>query len=77
MDPTAKKLSQRTLEDLQNDQQQVSQGEQVREFAEVEDLLRHDAAQTPLPPAVEERLKSSVRELPPRPSPWWQRLFRR
>ncbi|MGV3533070.1 MAG: hypothetical protein ACO1QR_11930 [Chthoniobacteraceae bacterium] len=77
MDPTAKKLSQRTLEELQNEQQQVSQGGKVREFAEVEDLLRYDAAQAPLPPAVEERLKSSVRDFPPRRSSWWQRLFRR
>ena len=78
MDPNPKKLQHRTLEDTQHEQEQVSQqAHAVREFAEVDDLLRHDAAQTPLPPAVEVRLKNSIDAAEPRSTPWWRRLFRR
>lgn len=46
-----------------------------REFATAEEVLRYDAAQTSVPPAVAERLQKSL-ELEPKPrSSWWQRLF--
>jgi hypothetical protein len=36
-------------------------------------LLRHDAAQTPVPSRIAERLQESIRELPkPKPG-WWKR----
>jgi hypothetical protein len=47
------------------------------EFAQVEDLLRADRAQTPPPEELESRLQQSVaREAPPPPPlPWWKRWW--
>lgn len=48
----------------------------AREFATAEELLRHDAGQTAVPPAIAERLAQSVQNLP-RPAPrWWQRWLK-
>ncbi len=58
-------------------QQQVAQSQPGQEFATVEEMLRFDAAQTPVPPEVEERLRKSV-EAEPRPAgPWWRRWLGR
>jgi len=46
-----------------------------REFATVEDMLRHDALHTPVPPAIEHRLAESVEQLPAPPRPWWRRFL--
>lgn len=48
-----------------------------REFATTEALLRHDAAQIEVPPAVADRLADSIRQEPPRARSWWQRMFGR
>lgn len=54
-----------------------SQPAVAREFATAEELLRHDAGQTTVPPAIAERLAQSVLHLP-RPAPsWWQRWLKR
>ncbi len=46
-----------------------------QEFATAEELLRHDAAQTAVPPHLAERLKHSTQNaVPPRTS-WIKRLF--
>ena len=77
MDPNPKKLQHRTIEEARHEHDHHSEEKHtVREFAEVEDLLRHDAAQTPLPPQLEERLKGSIAATGVRPLPWWRRLFR-
>jgi len=56
---------------LQNNAEQRS----AVEFATAEEMLRHDAGQTAVPPAVADRLQRSV-ELEPKPTrSWWQRLF--
>lgn len=48
------------------------------EFESPEAMLRHDALHTPVPPALVDRLKQSLAELPPPPRrPWWRRLFGR
>lgn len=49
------------------------------EFANPEDMLRHDAAQTDVPDRVAERLRHSIEQEPlrPRSKSWWQRLFGR
>jgi hypothetical protein len=48
----------------------------AREFASPEELLREDAAQTRVPPAIAQRIGHSIQGLPqPRPRSWWQRLF--
>jgi hypothetical protein len=63
-------------------QQQVSGFEQqsaqqpALDFSSPEELLRHDAAQTQVPPAVAQRIGQSIQGLPqPRPRSWWKRLF--
>jgi hypothetical protein len=46
------------------------------EFANVEEMFRHDALHTPVPPAIEVRLQKSIEEIPtPRPSSWWKRML--
>ena len=49
----------------------------AREFASVEEVLRHDAGQTVVPPGIAERLARSVQNVPPPERSWWQRVFRR
>jgi hypothetical protein len=48
----------------------------AQEFESAEQLLRYDAARTPVPPEIASRLNRSVEESPP-PSrrPWWRRIF--
>jgi hypothetical protein len=55
--------------------QQHSRQEAGIEFAGVEEMLRHDALHTPVPPAIARRLQQSIGPLPPRP--WWRRLLGR
>ncbi|HXS68668.1 MAG TPA: hypothetical protein VN761_07470 [Candidatus Polarisedimenticolia bacterium] len=57
--------------------QQQSTQNTAQEFRTVEELLRFDAAHTPTPPAVAERLQKSSAQIPKPPPPsWWQRLFK-
>lgn len=49
----------------------------AREFASAEELLRFDASQTPVPPAVAERLARSIQREPKPARSWWRRLFDR
>lgn len=49
----------------------------AREFATTDELLRHDAAQTEVPPIVAERLSKSIEALPRPSRSWWQRMFNR
>lgn len=68
----------------QSEEQQHPLGEQqvqqqtVHEFSSVEEMLRHDALHTPVPPSIASRLQQSVAQLPARPTrSWWRRLFGR
>ncbi|HZM01962.1 MAG TPA: hypothetical protein VFC44_02975 [Candidatus Saccharimonadales bacterium] len=49
-----------------------------QEFESVEQLLRHDAGQVTVPPAIAQRLRQSIDNsntpLPPRRG-WWRRLL--
>ena len=56
-------------------QQQQTQSSSVQEFATPEDLLRHDALHTPVPPTVAHRLKESIGQMPESAHPWWKRLL--
>ena len=47
----------------------------VREFASAEDVLRHDASQTIVPPAVAERLARSIQDEPKPARSWWRRML--
>ena len=46
-----------------------------REFATAEELLRFDAKQTIVPPAVAQRLQKSSAELPKQKPSWWKRFL--
>jgi hypothetical protein len=54
---------------------QSAQQQTPVEFASAEEMLRHDAGQTPVPPAVAERLQQSVAQEPKPSRSLWQRLF--
>ena len=45
------------------------------EFQSPEELLRHDAAQTAVPPEIARRLSQSIAQPPPPRRPWWRRLL--
>jgi len=49
----------------------------AREFASAEELLRHDASQTIVPPAIAERLSQSIQNEPKPAQSWWRRLLDR
>ena len=69
------KLTQQEQEQLAAAQQQT-QSTSAQEFASVEEMLRHDALHTPVPPTIAHRLAESVGQLPPPPSrAWWRRFF--
>ena len=70
------KLNQQEQEQLAATQQQT-QASSAREFASVEEMLRHDALHTPLPPTIAHRLEESVGQSPPPPPgrAWWRRFF--
>ena len=56
--------------------QRQTQASSAQEFASVEEMLRHDALHTPVPPAIARRLEESTRQLPPPPGrAWWRRFF--
>jgi len=42
-----------------------------------EALLRHDAANNPVPPGVADRLRASLADQPARPASWWRLLLGR
>ena len=57
-------------------QQQQTQSSAAQEFASVEEMLKHDALHTPVPPTIAHRLEESVKQLaPPSLRPWWRRFF--
>jgi hypothetical protein len=66
---------------LSQEQQQQHAAEQqtqqpaAREFANAEELLRYDAAHTPVPPGIAQRLQKSTSGLPAPKTTWWKRLF--
>jgi hypothetical protein len=61
------------------EQQQISETQtektEAREFATAEELLRHDAAQTEVPPAIAQRLADSLKNEPPLARSLWRRFF--
>ena len=52
-----------------------NQAQAVQEFGSVEEMLRHDAVHTPLPPAIARRLEQSLGPMTPPPKSWWRRFF--
>lgn len=76
MNPPKKLTSQQQAEEQQTTahQQQTKPGV---EFKSVEEMLRHDASQTPMPPEIEYRLQESLTRTPTTEASWWRRFFRR
>lgn len=47
-----------------------------KEFATSDELLRFDAAHTPVPPEIAERLKKSAADIaPPAKRSWWRKII--
>ena len=62
------------------EQQQLTAAQQTRqqsptEFANVDEMLRHDALHTPVPPSIAHRLQESLAKNPPPRRGWWRRLL--
>jgi hypothetical protein len=75
MNRQTSKLNQHQQQDSALQQQGSQQA--ALEFASAEEMLRHDAGQTPVPPAVAERLQQSIEQEPKPPRSIWRRLFGR
>lgn len=69
-----------TSQQRAQEQQTTAHQQQTKpgvEFASVEEMLRHDASQTPVPPAIESRLQESLTQSATTEPSWWRRFFRR
>ena len=67
---------QQSLEQQPLLEQQQTQVQAACQFATVEEMLRHDAVHTPVPPRIAVRLQESINQLPAPPArPWWRRLL--
>ena len=76
MKPEQTKLQQHAEQEQAQEQIQATQSQaQVKEFATVDDLLRYDSEQNPVPPEVAERLNRSLESEPKPPLPWYKKLF--
>jgi hypothetical protein len=76
MNEPKKLTSQQRAEEQQattHQEQTQSQGRELN-FNSVEEMLRHDALQTPVPPGIECRLQESI-DRTPRNKSWWRRWF--
>jgi hypothetical protein len=67
------KLTSRQSEQQQQHSNQQAEQHAALEFPTVEEMLRHDARHTPVPPSIAHRLQESIGPVQPRP--WWRRLF--
>lgn len=67
----------RQQQKAETEQEQILHGQQQgQEFSSVEEMLRHDAKQTPVPPNLETRLsRSAVGLAPQKKQSWWQKFF--
>jgi hypothetical protein len=57
--------------------QHEQQASDAKTFSSTEELLRHDAARTEVPAAVEQRLKETLARERITPRSWWQRILPR
>jgi hypothetical protein len=67
------KLSTEQQQSQQVGAEQQNQAPAAREFANADALLRYDAKQIPVPPAIAQRLQKSAADLPGPKTPWWKR----
>lgn len=59
-------------EHIEEQQAHIQPGQ---EFANSDELIRHDAAQTIVPPEIAQRLQHSVGDMPEPKTNWLKRLF--
>ena len=69
------RLRQEQRTEEKSEQIQGSADAEGKEFATVEELLRYDSEQNPVPPAVAERLGRSLENEPKQEKPWYKRMF--
>jgi hypothetical protein len=72
--PASFRLSQ-TPQETEQQQSQSAEAQAGRTFSSVEELLRLDAAQTPPPERLTERVRTSIEREPPPKRSWWRRWF--
>ncbi|MGA2863954.1 MAG: hypothetical protein ABSF95_05655 [Verrucomicrobiota bacterium] len=70
-----KRQSQFNSQEQQQGAQQQRQQSAPLEFGSVEELLRHDALHTPVPPSIGRRLQESLLDMSAPRRRWWRRLF--
>lgn len=70
-----KRQSKLTSQEQEQLAETQSQQTSAREFASAEEVLRHDASQTNVPPAIAERLSQSIKNEPRPERSWWKRLL--
>ena len=75
MNPHFEHNSQQQEQAQQQAGAEQTQQASAQEFATPEELLRHDALHTPVPPNIAHRLAESLGKTAPRPQSWWRRLF--
>ena len=66
-----------TGQQIQSGTEQQAQSSSALEFATADEMLRYDAAHTPVPGSIIQRLQKSAEGIPPPARSWWRRLFRR
>jgi hypothetical protein len=71
----------RQIKHASQEQEQLSKVESQQnstlEFVSSDDLLRHDANQTDVPPEIAERLARSIQNEPKPERSWWRRFLDR
>jgi len=78
MNPDPEKLRQQQQVSEQAAEARLEQSSQSgQQFNSLEEMIRLDAEQNPVPPAVAERLKESIAREPAPARSWWQRLLGR
>ena len=76
MKPEPTNLKQQQHAEQEQSQTHHAQSQaQGQEFATVDELLRYDSEQSPVPPEVAERLGHSLEAEPKQPQPWYKKLF--
>jgi hypothetical protein len=74
-DTPKQRLQHQQAHEHTSEQQQTAEQQTGLAFDSVEELLRHDAANTTPPLSIAARLKVSLEQEPVRKRSWWQRLF--
>ena len=61
-------------QNLSASEQQLAAAQGMQNFADSDEILRFDAAQTNVPPEVAQRLRQSLGDAPTK-SVWWKKLL--